>query len=81
MKRTDVVEHVLLMPMRIKTQWEGDKLIAVMPAWRLPTQGLLVEGDNMADALDKLEHRMRQYWGAPSNASNEGPALATVPLD
>jgi hypothetical protein len=69
--RIDVVDHVVLMPMRIKTQWEGDKLIAVMPAWRLPT-GLVVEGDYMADALDKLERQMRQYWGAPSNVKVSG---------
>lgn len=68
MKRLYVVEQVVLMPMRIKTQWEDDKLIAVMPGWQLPPAGLVVEGDNMADAMDKLERRMRQYWGEPSNA-------------
>jgi hypothetical protein len=66
MKRSGIIEHVVLMPMRIHTQWEGDKMVAVMPAWRLPT-GLMVEGENVADALGKLEDQMRRYWGAPSN--------------
>ena len=67
MKRSAVVEHVVLMPMRIKTQWENDKLIAVMPGWTM-AQGLMVEGKNMEDAMKLLENRLRQYWGAPSNA-------------
>lgn len=72
MKRSDVVEHVVLMPMRIKTQWEGDKLVAVMPGWQLPPAGLIVEGESMVDALDKLDRRMRQYWVVPSNAKLSG---------
>lgn len=81
MKRSDVVDHVVLMPMRIKTQWEGanNKMIAVMPGWQLPPAGLIVEGESMEDALDKLEHRMRQYWGAPSNAGVTGAELAKRP--
>ena len=71
-KRSEVVEHVVLMPMKIKTQWEGDKLVAVMPGWSLPAGGLMVEANNTADALEKLEHRMREYWGASSNASLTG---------
>ena len=67
MKRSEVVEHVVLMPMKIKTQWEGDELVAVMPAWTLPTN-LLVKGRNTQDALDKLELLMRKHWGTPSNA-------------
>lgn len=68
MKRSEVVEHVVLMPMKIKTQWEGDKLVAVMPGWELPVVGLMVEGNSMADALAKLESKMRRHWGEPSNA-------------
>ncbi|TVO53821.1 hypothetical protein [Denitromonas halophila] len=65
MKRSGIVEHVVLMPMRIHTQWEDGKLVAMMPGWQLPPGRFLVEGDNMEDALNKLESMMRQYWGAP----------------
>ena len=83
MKRSEVVEHVVLMPMKIKTQWEGDKLLAVMPGWSLPAGGLMVEASNTAEALAKLEHRMREYWGASSNAEIRGDSglIAGVPLD
>ena len=74
MKRSEVVEHIVLMPMRIKTQWEGDKLVAVMPGWSLPAGGLMVEANNTAEALAKLEGRMREYWGASSNAADKGRA-------
>ena len=67
MKRSEVVEHVVLMPMKIKTQWEGGKLVAVMPGWSLPAGGLMVESDRMSDALNKLDRKMREYWGASSN--------------
>lgn len=76
MKRSGVVDHVVLMPMRIKTQWEDGKLIAMMPGWQLPPGRFLVEGDNMEDALNKLEGMMRQYWGEPSNAELTGRASA-----
>jgi hypothetical protein len=67
MKRSEVIERVVLMPMKIKTQWEGDVLVAVMPAWNLPTN-LIVKAKNSQDALDKLEALMRKHWGTPSNA-------------
>jgi hypothetical protein len=67
MKRSEVIEHVVLMPMKIKTQWEGDVLVAVMPAWNLPTN-LIVKAKNLRDALDKLEALMRKHWGTPSDA-------------
>jgi hypothetical protein len=67
MKRSEVIEHIVLMPMKIKTQWEGDVLVAVMPAWNLPTN-LIVKATNSQDALDKLEALMRKHWGTPSDA-------------
>ena len=62
MNRSDVVKHVVLMPMRVHAQQEGDKTVLLMPAWQLP-HGLLVTGVDMDDALEKLEEKMRQYWG------------------
>jgi len=66
MKRSGVFELVVLMPMRVRMQWEGEKLVAVMPGWLLPDRGLLVEGRNVSEALDMLERKMRQYWAEPS---------------
>ena len=62
MTRSDVVKHVVLMPMRVHAQQEGDKMVIKCPAWQLP-HGLLVEGVDMDDALEKLEEKMWQYWG------------------
>lgn len=70
--RSEVEHHVVLMPMRIQTQWDNGKLIALLPAWHLPTD-LLVTGANMKDALDKLERRMHQHWGTPSNTEGQRP--------
>ena len=69
MERSEVVDHVVLMPMQIKMQREGGKLIAVMPGWLLPTN-LIVEGSDTDDALDKLRQRMRQYWGVEPSSDN-----------
>jgi hypothetical protein len=62
MKRSEVVEHVVLMPMKVKTQWEDDEVVAVMPCWVLP-HNLIVKGRNTREAIAKLEALMRQHWG------------------
>ena len=62
MNRGPVIDHIVLMPMRVHAQREGDKTVLLMPAWQLP-HDLLVYGDDMDDALEKLEEKMRQYWG------------------
>ena len=61
MRRGHVEDRVVLMPMMIKTQMEGGAIVAVMPAWQLPT-GLIVEGDSLEDALENLASRMREHW-------------------
>jgi hypothetical protein len=66
MKRSEVFEQVVMMPMKIKTQWEGDELVAVMPAWTLPTN-LLVKGRNTKEAVSMLEALMLKHWGVPSS--------------
>lgn len=63
--RGEIENHVVLMPIRVKTQWEDGKLVAMIPAWQLPDD-MLVTGANMKDALGKLERRMHQHWGTPS---------------
>lgn len=55
-------DRVVLMPMMIKTQMEGGIIVAVMPAWQLPT-GLTVEGASLEDAVESLASRMREHWG------------------
>ena len=68
MKRSAVVDGVVLMPMKIKMQWDGDKLIVVMPGWQLPATGtILAEGDSVAEATEALREKMREYWNRSSN--------------
>jgi hypothetical protein len=63
MNRGKVVEHVVSMPMLVKTQRKGGRYVAVMHGWTLPV-GMTVEGDGVEDAIEKLEEQMRQYWVA-----------------
>lgn len=62
--RGEIENHVVMIPMRIQTQWEDGKLVAFLPAWTLP-HDLLVTGENMKDALEKLERLMHKHWGHP----------------
>lgn len=65
MNRSDVVDRVVMMPMRIQVQREFGKWVAYMPGWRLATD-LVAEADSEDAAIRKLEQTMREYW-APSN--------------
>ena len=62
MNRGQVVQTVVSLPMRVHAQQEGDRIVIKCPAWKLP-HDLLVEGVDMDDALEKLEEKMRKYWG------------------
>lgn len=61
MNRGDVIEYVTHMPMSIRLQREGDKVIAVLPAYHLP-MGMMVEADSTDDAIDLLRVKVHKYW-------------------
>ena len=61
MTRGPVVHHIVMIPMKICTQIEGDKTLAVMPAWVLPN-GLIESGIDQASAIESLHQRMAEYW-------------------
>ena len=61
MARWPVVHHIVLIPMKICTQIEGDKTLAVMPAWALPN-GLIESWTDQASAIKSLREKMAIYW-------------------
>ena len=61
MTRGPVVHHIVMIPMKICTQIEGDETIAVMPAWVLPN-GLIASGTDQASAIESLRQMMSEYW-------------------
>jgi hypothetical protein len=61
MKRGEVIDYVIEIPMKIKIQSEGDKIVAVLPAYHLPLH-ILVEEDDMETAIEALRDKVLLYW-------------------
>lgn len=70
MSRGPVIDRLTMMPMMIKLQREGDKIVALMPAHALPT-GLIAEGPDDESAIYELRKKMIRYFGGPTI----GPAM------
>ncbi len=64
MPRSEVRDLVVMIPMRIKVQTEGDHVVAVLPGWILPINNL-VTGLTESAAVEALQEKMRQHWGVP----------------
>jgi len=62
MHRSAVQDLVVMIPMAIKVQTEGDHVVALLPAWLLPVD-LLVTAPTEAEAIHALREKMRSYWG------------------
>ena len=60
MKRGPIVHHVVMIPMRICTQTDGDKTLAILPAWALKQK--IACGIDQESAIDSLHQRMAEYW-------------------
>ena len=69
-QRGPVEYRVVLMPMQIKVQREGDAFVAAMPAWQLPV-GLIAEGCRLECAVENLANRMREHWSPSSTTTSE----------
>lgn len=61
MDRGDVVEYVTPMPMQIKLQREGNRVVAMLPAYNLP-MGMMAKADSMDDAIEALRVKVRKCW-------------------
>ncbi len=72
MSRGPVIDRLTMMPMMIKLQREGDKIVAKMPAYVLPT-GLIAEGPDDDSAIYELRKKMICHFGGPTS----GAALLT----
>jgi hypothetical protein len=62
MHRSKVKNHVVMIPMAIKVQTEGDHAVALLPGWLLPV-GLLATAPTQAEAIHALQEKMMAYWG------------------
>lgn len=69
MNRGPVEHTVVMMPMMIQVQREGDYFVAVLPAWQLPV-GNLVTASSYTLAVEMLQDRMRRHWGGPTEKPN-----------
>jgi len=61
MARGEVVEYVTYMQTQIRLQREGDKVVAMLPAYQLPF-GMVVEADSTDEAIEALMVKVRKYW-------------------
>jgi hypothetical protein len=61
--RSKVFETVINIPMQVKFQKEGDKWVAVLPGYVLPTN-TVVEGDSLEHAFALLRLKMAKHWNA-----------------
>jgi len=61
MNRGPVIHRVVLVPMQICTQQEGNRVVAVMPSWTLPTR-MIAEGSDTDEAISVLREMMSDYW-------------------
>ena len=63
MIRSPVVRRMVNIPMEIKVQKEGDRWVAVMPAYIFPV-GMIAEGDSMMAAEKSLKRVFSSVmWG------------------
>lgn len=60
MKRGPIVHHIVMIPMRICTQTEGDKTLAILPAWAL--QQKIASGIDQESAIDSLCQMVAESW-------------------
>ena len=72
MSRGPVIDRLATVPMMIKLQREGDKIVSMMPAYVLPT-GLIAEGPDDDSAIYELRKKMIRHFGGPTS----GAALLT----
>ena len=72
MHRSEVKNHVVMIPMAIKVQTEGGHAVALLPAWLLPVD-LLVTAPTQAEAIHALQEKMRAYWGKTEQPNNTDP--------
>jgi len=61
--RSKVFDTVIDIPMQVKFQQEGDKWVAVLPGYVLPTNNF-VEGDSLEHAFSLLRLKMAKHWNA-----------------
>jgi hypothetical protein len=61
MNKGPVIYRVLLVPMKICTQTEGERTVAIMPAWTLPKE-TIADGLDIDDAVSNLREKMAIYW-------------------
>ena len=61
MNRGPVKHKVVMMPMMINVQREGDRFVAALPAWQLPIDNL-VTSSSYTMAVEMLQERMRRHW-------------------
>jgi hypothetical protein len=59
--RSKVGHTVIDIPMKVKIQQEGDKWVAVLPGYVLPTN-TVVEGDSLEHAFTLLRLKMSKHW-------------------
>jgi hypothetical protein len=69
MHRSKVKNHVVMIPMAIKVQREGEHFVAVLPAWQLPIDNL-VTSSSYTMAVEMLQERMRRHWCGPTEQPN-----------
>jgi len=62
MRRGVVKRVVVMIPMEIKLQQDGERVIAVLPGWLLPIN-TFVEANSEEEAVMSLQDEMRKYWG------------------
>jgi hypothetical protein len=60
--RGPVFHTIVMMPMMVQWQREGDAIVVSLPSWQLPLHNT-VTASSYAMAVEALQQQMREHWG------------------